>query len=426
MSTSEYAKLADAIAADIVNGVLKPGDRLPPQRAFAYQHDIAVSTASRVYAELLRRRLVVGEVGRGTFVSGQSGRGVEAPGEPRGIRIDLEFNYPILPGQTALIAKSLKGLDAPAPLEAALRQATSVGTEAARNIGAAFLAQGSWSPDADQLVFAGNGRQAIAAALAALVPTGGRCGVETLTYPFIKGIASRLGITLVPLTMDEDGVRPDSVEKAHREARLSALYVQPAVQNPLGITMPLSRRTDLLRVAEALGIMIIEDRVYGFLDDAPPLAALAPNACVVVDSLSKRVAPGLSLGFIIPPPHLREDMKALVRSPAHDGGRHGCRAGQAETARRPCAPEACGRASLRVRDSGERELLSPLADAPAALALAELRRRGGQAGRCANPFDDLCGHSGPCAQCRQARIGDPGDGPARYGAAHPGCDTARA
>ncbi|NIJ65992.1 DNA-binding transcriptional MocR family regulator [Sphingomonas leidyi] len=314
MSTSEYAKLADAIAADIVNGVLKPGDRLPPQRAFAYRHDIAVSTASRVYAELLRRRLVVGEVGRGTFVSGQSGRGVEAPGEPRGIRIDLEFNYPILPGQTALIAKSLKGLDAPAPLEAALRQATSVGTEAARNIGAAFLAQGSWLPDADQLVFAGNGRQAIAAALAALVPTGGRCGVETLTYPFIKGIASRLGITLVPLTMDEDGVRPDSVEKAHREARLSALYVQPAVQNPLGITMPLSRRTDLLRVAEALGIMIIEDRVYGFLDDAPPLAALAPNACVVVDSLSKRVAPGLSLGFIIPPPHLREDMKALVRS----------------------------------------------------------------------------------------------------------------
>ena len=69
MSTSEYLKLADTIAADIADGTLKPGDRLPPQRNFAYERKIAVSTASRVYAELLRRGLVVGEVGRGTFIS---------------------------------------------------------------------------------------------------------------------------------------------------------------------------------------------------------------------------------------------------------------------------------------------------------------------------------------------------------------------
>ena len=72
MSKFEYVKLADAIAADITNGALKPGDRLPPQRNFAYERSIAVSTASRVYTELLRRGLVVGEVGRGTFISGDS------------------------------------------------------------------------------------------------------------------------------------------------------------------------------------------------------------------------------------------------------------------------------------------------------------------------------------------------------------------
>ncbi|NIJ64218.1 DNA-binding transcriptional MocR family regulator [Sphingomonas leidyi] len=314
MPTSEYAKLADAIAADIASGALKPGDRLPPQRSFAYEHGIAVSTASRVYSELLRRRLVVGEVGRGTFVSGQAGRGTEALGEPRGIKIDLEFNYPILPEQTVLIAKSLNGLNKPAALDAALRQTTSTGTAAARSVGAAYLSQDGWTPSPKQLVFTGNGRQAIAAALAALVPTGGRCGVEALTYPFIKGIAARLGISLVPLAMDVDGVRPDSVQRAHREAQLSAIYIQPAIQNPLGITMPPARRADLLRVAEELGLTIIEDRVYGFLDEAPPLAALAPESCVVIDSLSKRVAPGLSLGFIVSPARLRESIMAMVRS----------------------------------------------------------------------------------------------------------------
>ncbi|SFD40201.1 DNA-binding transcriptional regulator, MocR family, contains an aminotransferase domain [Bosea sp. CRIB-10] len=314
MSKSDYLRLADAIAADIAGGALKPGDRLPPQRNFAYERGIAVSTASRVYAELLRRGLVVGEVGRGTFVSGEAKQGGVSVGEPGGIRIDFEFNYPILPTQTALIARSLKGLEEITALDAALRQATSIGTPAVRSIGAAFLSQGGWTPAPEQLVFTSCGRQSIAAALAAVVPTGGRCGVEALTYPFIKGIAARLGITLVPLAMDENGMRPDAIQKAHREAHLSGLYIQPAVQNPLGTTMPAARRTDLLRVASELGLPIIEDNVYGFLDDQPPLAALAPDTCLVIDSLSKKVAPGLTLGFITVPLRLHESVKAAVRS----------------------------------------------------------------------------------------------------------------
>src|SRR5581483_5215037 len=146
---------------------------------------------------------------------------------------------------------------------------TSVGTPAARNAAAAYLSQGTWSPAAEQLVFTGNGRQSIAAALAALVPTGGRCGVEALTYPFIKGIAARLGISLVPLAMDEGGVRPDAVQKAHRETHLSAIYIQPVIHNPLGITMSPARRADLLRAVERLDLPIIEDNVYAFLDNEP-------------------------------------------------------------------------------------------------------------------------------------------------------------
>ena len=63
MSKSEYLRLADAIAAEIADGKLKPGDRLPPQRDFAYERRIAASTAGRVYAELLRRGRCVQEDG---------------------------------------------------------------------------------------------------------------------------------------------------------------------------------------------------------------------------------------------------------------------------------------------------------------------------------------------------------------------------
>src|ERR1700754_1040680 len=101
MSKFEYVRLADAVAAEITEGALKPGDRLPPQRSFAYERKIAASTASRVYAELLRRGLVVGEGGKGPFLAGAPKRGGGGPGGAAGLRIDLGVKLPMLPDQTA-------------------------------------------------------------------------------------------------------------------------------------------------------------------------------------------------------------------------------------------------------------------------------------------------------------------------------------
>ncbi|MGY2920997.1 DNA-binding transcriptional MocR family regulator [Bradyrhizobium sp. USDA 3262] len=281
-------------------------------------------------------------------------RGIAAPTEPRGARIDLEFNYPLLPHQATMIAKSLEGLERPEVLEGALRPATSFGTRAARTISSEFLARKNWTPNPDQIVFTANGRQCIAAALAAVVPPGGRCGVEALTYPFVKGIAARLGISLVPLAMDEHGVRPDAVQKAHREAHLSAIYVQPTIQNPLSITMPPERRADLLRVVEKLGLVVIEDGVYGFLDDEAPLAALAPDSCIMLDSLSKKVAPGLALGFIVSPPRLRESIMAAVRSGGWTASGYAFAAGQ----RLMADGTAAELSRLKRIDAGRRQLLA--------------------------------------------------------------------
>ncbi|HEY4253216.1 MAG TPA: PLP-dependent aminotransferase family protein [Roseomonas sp.] len=315
MATADYARLADGIATDIAEGRLKPGDRLPPQRQFAYERGIAVSTASRIYAELLRRGLVVGEVGRGTFVAGETRQtAAAATREPGDAAIDLEFNFAILPEQSALMAKSMAALNAPDALQAALRPVTSAGTAAARRSFAGLLGRGGWAPAPETLLFTGGGRQSIAAAMAALVPTGGRCGVEAITYPLVKGIAARLGITLVPLAVDAEGLRPDAVEKTHREARLSALYLQPMLHNPLGMSMSPARRQDIARLAGTLDLMMIEDAIYGFLAEEPPLAALAPEHCILVDSLSKRLAPGLTLGFACAPARYRERLMAAIRS----------------------------------------------------------------------------------------------------------------
>ncbi|WP_128433936.1 PLP-dependent aminotransferase family protein [Streptomyces cyaneus] len=319
----DYRRLADRIADDITAGRLEPGQRLPPQRVFARRRGIAGSTAGRVYAELVRRGLVVGEVGRGTFVraapAGPGGRAlVEAA---TAAPVNLELNYPSAPGQSELLAPALAPLLRPDVLTEALRPAAATGTPAAREATAALLATPGWRPAPDRLLFTGNARQAIAATLASLVRPGGRLGVEPLTYPLVKEIAARLGITLVPLAADECGVRPESVAAAHRSAPLSALYLQPTLHNPTSLTTSGERLHHLAAAVRALDIPVVEDRIWSFLTDDDPFAAHAPDLTHVVDGLSKRVAPGLTVGFVAVPEARLGAVAAAVRSGGWSAGR---------------------------------------------------------------------------------------------------------
>jgi DNA-binding transcriptional MocR family regulator len=325
----DYRRIADRIAADIVGGRLSPGQRLPPQRAFARRHGLAPSTAGRVYGELVRRGLVVGEVGRGTFVratpaGAAAGRALteagttipDAPDAPHASGtvpvVNLELNYPSAPGQSELLAPALTPLLRPDVLTEALRPAAVTGTGAARSAVADLLATGGRRPDPAGLLFTGNARQAIAATLASLVRPGGRVGVEPLTYPLVKEIAGRLALTLVPLATDEHGVLPESLAGA----RLGALYLQPTLHNPTSLTMGARRRRELADAVTDLGLPVVEDRIWSFLHTGPepPLAALAPGLTHVVDGLSKRVAPGLTVGFAVVPPERAGAVAAAVRS----------------------------------------------------------------------------------------------------------------
>lgn len=316
MTATEYTTLVDELAAAIAAGRLQPGERLPPQRTFAYEKGIAASTAGRVYAELLRRGLAVGEVGRGTFVAGASPSPGSIRGEPHDGRIDLEFNFPILSAQSGLIAKSLAGLQRPDAMSAAMGPVTQGRLETARAVTAEFMTTPRWQPSADRFVFTGSGRQSIAAAISSLVPVGGRLGVEAITYAIAKSIAGRLGVSVVPIAMDREGVRPDAIAKTHRAGALCALYLQPVLHNPIGHSMSTARREEVLKLAARLDMFLIEDLVYGFLSDDPPLAARTDDRCIVIDSHSKRIAPGVAVGFLHVPQRLREKVATTVRAGA--------------------------------------------------------------------------------------------------------------
>lgn len=320
MQSSNYHDLADEVVSDIRAGRLRPGDRLPPQRQFARSHGIAASTAQRVYAELSRRGAVSGEVGRGTFVrlALPAKRMSPALAEPTSLLVDLDLNFATVPEQEALLSASLGELMRHhEEWRAAFGPARARGTRSLRSTAAVFFARGRAYHPTDCLLFAGNGKQAIAAALAATVPRGEVLGVEALTYPFIKTIAQQLGIRLHPLAIDDEGIVPAALAEAHREVGCSTIYVQPTLHNPLGMTMSSMRIAEIAEILSTKKIIAIQDAIYGFLDaDAPLLQSHARDQVILIDGLSKRLAPGLTLAVIVAPPVLREDISRALHTGA--------------------------------------------------------------------------------------------------------------
>jgi DNA-binding transcriptional MocR family regulator len=310
----DYRAVADAVAADIASGKLSPGMRLPPQRGFAYQQGIAVSTASRVYAELARRGLVTGAVGRGTFVASPETLRAARNGEVTETAIDLLVAMSMSLEQAALLAPAFKSLSGPAALYGALDALGPFGPKGAGETVAAFLGHKRWTPEPSDILFAGGGRQAIASVVAALCKPGDRIGVEPLTYPAITRLASHLGVELVPIDIDGEGIDIAALTRVHRAKPLAALYIQPSVHNPLGISMKPARREALAQTLRKLGLICIEDAAFAFLSDAAPLVAYAPDRVVFVDSMHKRIGPGTGLGFIVAPRQVRDRAAAAMRA----------------------------------------------------------------------------------------------------------------
>ncbi|MFN3985012.1 MAG: PLP-dependent aminotransferase family protein [Rhodocyclaceae bacterium] len=303
-----YLALADEIARGIASGALRPGDRLPTHRLLADLLGLNVSTVTRGYREAARRRLIDGETGRGTYVLGRAAEAGLFALDKRPLRdmIDLSTNTP---PQLARDADLALGLAALSEREAAalLHYHTPGDWLVHRAAVSRWLATRGVVAEGHRIVVCAGAHHAMDTAIS-LFAGAGEVAAEALSYPGLKSIARHRQLRLAPLAMDADGVTPDAMEAACRALPGRVVVVSPTLQNPTTVTMSLTRREVLVAIARRWDATLIEEDVYGMLPPAapPPLAALAPERTCYVTGLSKTIAPGLRLGYLVVPPVLVE------------------------------------------------------------------------------------------------------------------------
>jgi DNA-binding transcriptional MocR family regulator len=316
-SGPRYLAIADALAADIREGRLAIGARLPTHRELAWKLGVTIGTVSRAYAEAERRGLIAGEVGRGTFVAEQ--RRAAAPrfnSRSSGV-IELGTNRAPVGTACSLFAGTIAAMARDCDLPELLSYQPHAGREEDRVALASWLGRTAcFEPDPDRLVLTDGAQQAMMVAVAAVTRPGDAVGVECLTYPGMKALAAFLDLKLVPLAIDGEGLLPEAFEAACREQRIRALYAVPNIQNPTGGVLSEERRRRLARIAEACDVPIIEDDVYGFLleDPPPPICAFTRTHALYAGGASKSLAPGLRVGWVHAPPQAIERATAAIRA----------------------------------------------------------------------------------------------------------------
>ena len=305
MAHARYKTLVDKLAAEIREGRLTPGTRLPTHRALAAREGLALVTATRVYAELEAMGLVSGETGRGTFVRETllpRSLGIDQQAAATGM-LDLNFNYPSLPGQAELLRSALRQLASSGDLEALLRYQPHGGRPHERETVARHLASRGLTVGADQVAIVDGAQHGLATTVMALLQPGDVVAIDALTYPGFKVLAEAHRLDLAPIPAAGQGPDLDALEALCKRRRVRAVYAMPTLHNPLGWVMGASRRRQLVAIARRHGLLIIEDAAYAFLEANPPapLAAMAPETTVYVSGLSKSVATGLRVGFVAAP-----------------------------------------------------------------------------------------------------------------------------
>lgn len=318
MPRARYKHLVDQFAADIRSGDLPAGSQLPTHRQLAAQKGIALVTASRVYKELEEMGLVSGETGRGTFVRESAlsaSHGIDQPTLQEGM-IDLNFNSPSLPNQTELLRSGLRQLALSGDLEALLHYQPHAGRKHERAIVADHLTSRGLNTDADSVLLVSGAQHGLAVAVMALLNPGDVVAVDALIYPGFKVLADLHKLELVPIPMRETGPDLDTLEQLCQSRHVRAVYAMPTLHNPMGWVMSLAQREKLIAIARRHSLTIIEDAAYAFHADTPPppLAALAPECTIYVSGLSKSIATGLRVGFVVAPIPLIAKLERIIRA----------------------------------------------------------------------------------------------------------------
>lgn len=300
-----YLALVEAIARAIESGELKVGERLPPQRRLAWNLGLNPSTTMQAYREAARRHLVSGEVGRGTYVLAGSKEAtlfrLKHPGE-RPALIDLSTNVPVTDESNEDVETALQALLRNGHAKDVQHYLTAGDLQLGRIHGAAWLQARGLNVPAQNILLCAGAQQGLFTALLSLCQPGEPVLVEAFTAPGIKAACRQLRLPLHGVALDRHGIVPDDLDRMARATGAKVIVLTPTLQNPTAATMTPQRQREVAEVVRHHDLLVIEDDVYGGLASQAPLSTVLGSHGVLVTSLSKTVAPGLRLGWIVADP----------------------------------------------------------------------------------------------------------------------------
>ena len=207
----------------------------------------------------------------------------------------------------------------------ALQYGTTEGYQPLRQMIAKNAAKYGVQISADNVLITSGSQQALDLLGRIFINRGDRILVESPTYLGALQAWNAYGVKYVTIPFDEDGMRIDLLESRLRMG-IKFIYVLPNFQNPTGVTLSRERRKQLIEIADAYGVPIIEDDPYGQLryegEHLPPVVVLDDEMrakevpiysgnVIYTSTFSKILAPGLRLAWVVAP---CEVIKKLVQA----------------------------------------------------------------------------------------------------------------
>ncbi len=309
-----YLALADALESDIHSGILKPGEKLPPQRELADRLGVNLSTITRAFQVCELKGVIFGVVGSGTFVACDVKVPLSLVSQSRSSGI-IEMGQVLpLPSMDANTARMAKVLLQDMDMERLIRYCEPAGNLKHRAIGAEWLKRFNIHASPENILITPGSQNAISICMLTLFEHGDRVAVDALTYPGIKALTAMHGIRLVPIEMTEEGMNPQALLNACRNDGIKGIYLMPEVQNPTTSAMTQNYREQIADIVIKNDIVLVEDDAYGYTGslESTPVSAYAPEHGIYIGGTSKLLGPGFRISFTKVPDAYIERMKKGV------------------------------------------------------------------------------------------------------------------